>query len=127
MSIRRISPHAKRLRKNMTDAETVMWHRLRGRRLSGYKFKRQWTLGNFVVDFCCSEAKLVIEIDGGRHTPERDRARTSWLESQGFQVRRFWNDEVLTNMDGVLTVVLHDLQTQTLTPTPLPRAGEGLS
>jgi adenine-specific DNA-methyltransferase len=127
MSIRRISPHAKRLRKNMTDAETVMWHRLRGRRLSGYKFKRQWTLGNFVVDFCCSEAKLVIEIDGGQHTPERDRARTSWLESQGFQVRRFWNDEVLTNMDGVLTVVLHDLQTQTLTPTPLPQAGEGLS
>ena len=111
----------------MTDAETVMWHRLRGRRLSGYKFKRQWTLGNFVVDFCCSEAKLVIEIDGGQHTPERDRAQTSWLESQGFQVRRFWNDEVLTNMDGVLTVVLHDLQTQTLTPTPLPRAGEGLS
>ena len=108
----------------MTDAEQTMWSRLRGRRLGGFKFKRQWTLGPFVVDFCCIERRLVVEIDGGQHTPERDAPRTRALRQLGYSVVRYWNNEVLGNLDGVLTDLLMRLETHPH-PDPLPRAGEG--
>ena len=121
---RLISPNAKRLRQNMTDAERALWFELRGRRLQGYKFKRQWTLGPCIVDFCCWEARLIVEVDGGQHSPERDRTRTAWLEAQGYRVLRFWNNDVLQNLEGVLAAIAADLSHPH--PNPLPQAGEGV-
>jgi very-short-patch-repair endonuclease len=124
MPIRSISPHARPLRRNMTDAERALWAELRGRRLQDCKFKRQWTLGRFVVDFCCIEQRLIVEVDGGQHSEERDAGRTRWLESEGYRVLRFWNHDVLTNMDGVLQTIVNAL-TSHPHPGPLPLAGEG--
>ena len=122
--MRKISPHASSLRRNMTDAENRMWYQLRGRRLGGYKFKRQWSLGRYVVDFCCIERRLVVELDGGQHSQERDAARTAELENLGYRVIRFWNNDVLGNLDGVLAALLLELNS---IPHPglLPQAGEG--
>src|SRR6185503_11926339 len=127
---RTISPHAARLRREMTDAEQALWSRVRDRRLEGFKFRSQWSLGPFVADFCCLQAKLVIEADGGQHSKTRDAGRTAWLKRNGFRVLRFWNNDVLTNMDGVLEVILTALKERTETeedphPNPLPQAGEG--
>ena len=108
----------------MTDAERVMWSQLRGRRFGGLKFKRQWTIGRHVVDFCCIEHRLVVELDGGQHTPERDMPRTRALNDQGYRVMRFWNNDVLENLGGVLEALLLEIQTHPH-PGPLPRAGEG--
>ena len=87
----------------MTDSERVMWSQLRNRRLAGFKFKRQWTIGSYVVDFCCIERMLVVEIDGGQHGLERDTRGTAQLDSMGYSVVRYWNNDVLENLDGVLT------------------------
>ncbi|HLL59993.1 MAG TPA: DUF559 domain-containing protein, partial [Allosphingosinicella sp.] len=104
--------------------EQMLWHELRGRRLGGHKFKRQWTLGSYIVDFCCWERRLIVEVDGGQHGEEADARRTAWLESQGYRVLRFWNNEVMTNMDGVLQTMLSALHRHPH-PNPLPQAGEG--
>jgi very-short-patch-repair endonuclease len=93
----------------MTDAERALWYNLRDRRFSGFKFKRQWTLGPFVVDFCCHEHRLVVEVDGSQHNDQIDRDRTRWLENQGYRVIRFWNNDVLTNLDGVLEALAQSL------------------
>ena len=95
---------AKALRKEMTDAEMRLWYHLRAGRFEGYKFRRQVPLGAYVVDFLCERARVVVEVDGGQHAErvEADAARTDWLEQQGYRVLRFWNNEVLTNMNGVL-------------------------
>ena len=95
---------AKALRKNSTDLERILWQQLRNRQLNGYKFKRQVPIGNYVVDFLCSSTKLIVELDGGQHAEQQsyDQKRTLYLESKGFKVIRFWNNEVLTNIDGVL-------------------------
>jgi very-short-patch-repair endonuclease len=114
---------ARMLRRSMTDAEHALWRILRGRQLEGFKFRRQHSIGRFVVDFVCLEHKLVVEVDGGHHAEQvdADAERTAYLEGRGFRVVRFWNNEVLTEMDGVAMRLL-----ATLTPTPLPQAGEGL-
>jgi len=128
---RTISPHAARLRREMTDAELALWLQLRNRRLRGYKFRSQWTLGRHVADFCCLAARLVVEVDGSQHGEMKDAKRTAALGERGFRVLRFWNNEVLTNMDGVLEVIGAALQgteeqeEQDPHPSPLPRAGEG--
>ena len=101
-----------------------MWAQLRNRRFSGLKFKRQWTIGSYVVDFCCIERRLVIELDGGQHTSERDAPRTRALNSLGYRVVRFWNNDVLGNLDGVLEQLLIETRTHPH-PGPLPQAGEG--
>ena len=95
---------AKRLRQEMTDAERVMWRELRAHRFAGFKFKRQEPWGSYVVDFVCYEAKLIVELDGGQHAnqQEADEERTRWLASRGFRVVRFWNNDVLTNIAGVM-------------------------
>lgn len=103
---RTISPHAARLRRDATDAEQRLWQELRGRRLGGHKFRRQWTLQPYVADFCCLEAMLIVEVDGGQHTVAHDAARTAALKSRGFRILRFWNNDVLQNLDGVLDVIL---------------------
>jgi len=120
---RTISPHAAALRRNATDAERALWFELRGRRLQGCKFKRQWTLGPYIVDFCCLEARLVVEADGGQYGDEADAHRTAWLQKEGFRVVRFWNNDVLTNMDGVLETIVATLKVDPH-PGPLPQAGE---
>ena len=124
MPIRKISPHASDLRRNMTEAEKRVWSHLRGRRLNGFKFRRQWSLGPYVADFCCIERRLVIEIDGGQHSHEKDAKRTADLNAMGYRVVRFWNNDVLCNLDGVLISLLAELSSNPH-PRPLPQAGEG--
>src|SRR5262249_8687299 len=102
---RRPIPVARRLRSNMTDAERKLWFALRDRRLAAFKFRRQVPLGPFIVDFLCYQARLVIEVDGGQHAESvRDMRRDEWLAANNFRVLRFWNHDVLSNTEGVLTV-----------------------
>ena len=98
---------ARNLRKRSTDAERLLWRHLRARQLDGLKFRRQQPIGNYIVDFACLERGVVIELDGGQHASEvqKDRKRDRWFEVEGFTVLRFWDNEVLTNTDGVLEVV----------------------
>ena len=105
---------ARELRKNMTDAERKLWYFLRNRRLAGLKFRRQVPIGPYIVDFACLEKKVVVEIDGGEHNmPDQrryDSQRAAWLEAQGFRIFRFWNKEVLFNIESVLAVILQACQ-----------------
>jgi very-short-patch-repair endonuclease len=88
----------------------------------GYKFKRQVPIADFIVDFVCFEQKLVVEIDGGQHAQNsEDVLRDAKLIKMGFRVLRFWNNDVMNNLDGVLTVILEQLQTATPLPSPLPQ------
>ncbi len=88
-----------------------MWSALRDRRLSRYKFRRQHPIGEFIVDFACTERGLVIEVDGGQHSDNAaDAHRTVWLESHGWRVIRFWNNEVLNNTSGVVESILRALE-----------------
>ncbi len=98
---------ARHLRANQTDAEKALWQHLRDRQIEGLKFRRQHVIETFTVDFACMEIKLIIELDGGQHQAQisYDEARTRTLERNGFCVLRFWNNEVLQNMDGVLEVI----------------------
>ncbi len=101
---------AKQLRRNMTNAELLLWRYLRGHRLGGAKFKRQQPLGKYIVDFVCFEAKLVIELDGGQHFDSaQDRLRDDWLRGQGYEVLRFWNNDVLGQTELVLERILQTL------------------
>jgi very-short-patch-repair endonuclease len=109
----RLTAIARKLRKDQTPAEGVLWQQLRANRL-GYKFYRQHPIGGYVADFCCPAVKLVIEVDGGHHDePEQraqDRERDSILDSQGFTVLRVWNNEVQKNTDGVVQKILDTLK-----------------
>src|SRR5665811_2172482 len=108
-------PTAKKLQRNQTDAERALWLRLRDRRLRGLKFRRQMPIDRYVVDFCCEAAHLIVEIDGGQHAErtQQDAERTAVLEAKGYLVLRFWNNDVLRNVDGVVESIV-----ETLTPTP---------
>ncbi|HLX52694.1 MAG TPA: endonuclease domain-containing protein, partial [Aquella sp.] len=98
--------NARQLRKNLTPAEIKLWQRLRRKQLAGLRFRRQVTIGKYIVDFICYEARLIIEIDGGQHNEDAiaqyDRYRDKWLEAQGYKVIRFWNNEVLGQIENVL-------------------------
>ncbi|MCP1373390.1 endonuclease domain-containing protein [Dyella lutea] len=118
--------HARDLRQVSTDLERRLWFHLRAGRLRGLKFRRQHPVPPYIVDFCCVAAKLVIELDGSQHGPEADRIRTRFLERSGYRVLRFWDNEVLKDLDAVLEVIGATASQRTLTPTPLP-AGEGLT
>ncbi len=98
---------ARRLRRAMTDAEMRLWLQLRDRRLAGLKFRRQHPIGRYVADFVCLERRLVVEVDGGQHADSRrDRVRDAAIEAAGFRILRFWNNEVLGAMEGVLETIL---------------------
>ena len=120
------SPAARRLRANPTEAERRLGDRLRRRQLEGLRFRRQASIGPYIVDFVCYSEKLVIEVDGGQHSVQvdHDTARTRWLENRGFRVLRFWNNDVLANGEGVLKAIR-----QALPDTPpsltLPHEGGG--
>ncbi|MFM5954047.1 MAG: endonuclease domain-containing protein [Novosphingobium sp.] len=116
---------SRELRRNATEAERKLWPQLSGRKLHGARFNRQFPIGQFICDFVCREKRLVIEIDGGQHAmnAEYDSRRTHFLNSQGYVVLRFWNNEVLDNLDGVLMRIGEALDNR---PSPSPsRRREG--
>jgi very-short-patch-repair endonuclease len=95
---------ARDLRRRQTDAERLLWRHLRAGQVAGAKFRRQEPIGAFVVDFCCFDPKLIVEVDGGQHVEQSDAdaQRSASLERCGFRIVRFWNNEVLANVDGVM-------------------------
>ena len=103
----RLQSFARRMRNTPTDAERALWYRLRTRRLDGQRFLRQTAIGGAIVDFVCPKAKLVIEIDGGQHDERRqaDMVRTRRLNQAGYSVLRFWNDDVLNDIEPVLQTI----------------------
>jgi len=110
------------LRKNSTEVERYLWKYLRGSQLEGFKFRRQQPLGKYIVDFANFKRKIVIEVDGGQHAVEsaKDRERDKWLRKEGFEVLRFWDNEVLKNIEGVLKVIRGKLLLSPH-PDPLPQ------
>ena len=120
----KLTNFARQLRTNSTDTESLLWRHLRASRFDGYKFKRQQPLGGYIVDFVCFESRLIVELDGGQHADQAaaDKIRGQWLNDQGFQVLRFWNNEVLTNLEGVMQCVHAALSPS---PRPSPVKGEG--
>ena len=111
---------AQLLRKNQTDAEKHLWQQLRNRHLAGYKFRRQYPIRSYIVDFLCFSERLIIELDGGHHNEGQqiiyDKNRANFLESQGFVILRFWNNQVLGETEAVLNKILLSLEFPPLTP-----------
>ena len=99
---------ARKLRRQQTDVETKLWMRLRDRQLNGAKFRRQHPIGPYIVDFCCPDRELIVEIDGGQHAEQAsaDQIRTNFLEAAGYRVVRFWNHEALEQMDAILEEIV---------------------
>jgi very-short-patch-repair endonuclease len=115
---RQTQEYAQGLRKTMTDAEYALWYYLRGEQL-GVKFRRQQPIGKYIVDFVCMDAKLVIEVDGGQHNESQyDKARDAFLRQEGFRVLRFWNNEVLENIEGVYMRIQEALRECQSEPPP---------
>lgn len=117
---------ARKLRKNSTDAEKKLWFYLRNRQLYGCKFRRQYPVAGYVVDFCCFEKKLIIELDGGQHSKRTayDWKRSAKIVKEGFYVMRIWNHDVLQNIEGVLVSLIRML---TPSPHPSPKGRGNLS
>jgi very-short-patch-repair endonuclease len=137
MPPRRTTPkgyeNARNLRKALTPAERKLWAYLRGDKL-GVNFRRQHAVGNYITDFCSPKAKLIIELDGSQHLEqtEYDEERTKYLESLGYRVIRFWNNQVMNEMDGVILAIMEELRPtppDLRSPSPnsanLGRVGEG--
>lgn len=105
---------ARELRQKQTEAEKTLWARLRDRQLEGVKFRRQQPIGHYVVDFASLESRIIVEIDGGQHNErekkEKDEEKTAWLKREGYHILRFWNNEILNNVDGVLEVIREALR-----------------
>ena len=103
---------ARELRKDMTDAERHVWQHLRGRRLHGIRFRRQYVIGNYIADFAAPEIRLIIELDGGQHATQQpyDQQRTLFLQSRGYRVLRFWNHDALQQTEAVLAEILRHCQ-----------------
>jgi very-short-patch-repair endonuclease len=127
---------ARRLRREMTDPERLLWGQLRAHRQDGLAFRRQTPIGPYVVDFACHAARLVIELDGSRHSwagqSRRDALRDAWLADRGYLVLRFWNPEVMANLGGVVETILAAAAHRTNDTTrggppslPSPSRGEG--
>lgn len=106
---KRLTPIARKLRADQTDAEERLWQSLRARQLEGEKFVRQFQIDAYVADLACRTARLAIELDGGQHDPERDATRTEIIERYGYRVLRFWNHDVLADTDAVLEAIRQEL------------------
>jgi BirA family biotin operon repressor/biotin-[acetyl-CoA-carboxylase] ligase len=106
---KKLTAVARKLRTNSTDAEKLLWSRIRSRQL-GAKFVRQLPIGRYVVDFACRSSHLVIELDGGQHSVEADAPRTTIIEAHRYHVIRFWNNEVIENLEGVLAAIARELE-----------------
>ena len=113
--MKRISPllrqRARTLRREQTEAERMLWQRLRGGQLGGAKFRRQHSIGPFIADLCCLERGIIVEVDGAQHAGdvEQDQARTAFLEGAGYRVLRFWNNDVLRRPEAVVDAIAHAL------------------
>jgi very-short-patch-repair endonuclease len=123
------APHVKHLRASMTDAERKLWYALRSRSI-GPKFRRQVPLGPFIVDFACFEMKIIVEVDGSQHAKnQHDVARDLYFNERGYRVLRFWNNDVLRNLDGVLQAIFAATDPSPGAPNdgapPSPSRGEG--
>ena len=107
----KVFAHAKELHRNLTPAEAKLWARLRAHRMAGVHFRNQHAIGNYVVDFCAPRKKLIIELDGSQHLEqeEYDSERTAFFKSKGYRVLRFWNNDVLNDLDSMLKVILWTL------------------
>ena len=119
---------ARQLRSAQTDAEALLWSRLRAKRLFGLKFRRQQPVGPYVVDFFCAEKKLIVELDGGQHQEqaEYDASRDVWLRAEGYTVLRYWNNEFLRHLDSVLEdISRYAGMLDAPPPQPLPPQGGG--
>jgi very-short-patch-repair endonuclease len=117
---------ARSLRRASTQAELALWTRIRGRQLGGFKFVRQEPIGRHYVDFVCRDRHLIVELDGGQHSEStQDRQRDSELCALGYRVIRIWNNDVIDNLDGVLEMLLSELEKWPLTPSLSPQAGRG--
>ena len=116
---------ARKLRRASTDAERRLWYALRNRQISGHKFRRQHPIGPYIVDFVCPAKKLVVELDGSQHlrSVDYDNKRTAEIAREGFRVIRFWNNEVLSNLDGVLRAIEANLMSGSNAPHPGPLPG----
>ena len=114
--------YARELRKNQTPAEKLIWQHLRNRNLNNHKYRRQHSIGNYIVDFCCLQKKLIIELDGGHHNETehqlKDDIRTEYLKSEGFEVLRFWNNQIINETDEVLNFILDRLEPPSPQPSP---------
>jgi len=106
---KKLTPIARKLRADRTDAEQRLWYYLRSRRFEGEKLVFQFQIGRYVADFACRTARVAIELDGGQHEVARDAARTEIIERYGYRVIRFWNNDVLANTDGVLEAIRQEL------------------
>ncbi|WP_411968071.1 endonuclease domain-containing protein [Mesorhizobium sp. CA6] len=105
------------MRRESTDAEDRLWQELRGRRLDNIKFRRQVPIGRFVADFVCAKARLIVEIDGSQHAEsDRDQERDAELKARGFRVLRFWNDDVLKELDAVCDTIIAYVKDKSLQP-----------
>ena len=114
--------HARQLRRTQTEAEKRLWHRLNNRQLAGCKFVRQEPIGPYFADFACREHRLVVELDGSQHADsEHDRTRDGFLAQRGYRVLRFWNNEIMTNLSGVLETIYAALDPA---PPPHPAASQ---
>jgi len=111
VTAKRLTPVARKLRRNRTEVEDRLWQRIRNRQVEGKKFVFQFPIGPHVADFACSKARLVVELDGGQHGDmvEADATRTALIEAYGYRVIRFWNNDVSGNLDGVLEVIRLEL------------------
>ena len=103
-------PNARALRLNQTEAEKLLWKHIRNKQLQGYKFKRQHPVTPYIVDFFCEDAKLIVELNGGQHSVENDAERTKKLQKKGSTIMRFWNNDLLGNIEGILETILKALQ-----------------
>ncbi|TJU87439.1 MAG: endonuclease domain-containing protein [Mesorhizobium sp.] len=108
---------ARSMRRESTEAEDRLWHELRGRRLDRIKFRRQVPVGRFIADFVCAGARLIVEIDGSQHADSNyDRERDAELKARGFRVLRFWNDDVLRDLNAVCDTIIAYVGDQSLQP-----------
>jgi very-short-patch-repair endonuclease len=112
----------------MTEAEKRIWQILRSHQMKGRKFRRQVPIGRWIADFVCHEARLIVEIDGGQHdrSSPQEAERSGFLQNQGYRVLRFWNNEVLANLEGVHATIADELGRSSPPPKPSPIKGEGL-
>ncbi len=100
---------ARKLRRDMTDAERKLWSRLRNRQLENTKFVKQSPIGPYITDFAARSLRLVIELDGGQHSAGKDAERTRIIEAHGYRIVRFWNNEVMENLEGVLATIVNEI------------------
>ena len=103
---------ARALRRNLTDAERSIWQIVRSCQIDGHRFRRQVPLGRYIADYVCHDARLIIEVDGGQHdrSSPQEVERSRFLQDQGYRILRFWNNEVLSNLDGVHATIAEDLR-----------------